>query len=291
MARVTIMLDFCAVLLCIQQSSSTSSVAMPYCKTKQRCDEMWEAPNISDCINELCMCTRGSEYVERLQTCQCKDGHVVGNKGCLPVISELGSSCEESIQCTTLGELVTCDVGKCSCLRDALIISGTCYKKKYPNQNCTFEEECDHISKLVCLGDRCVCAEGHFLSPDERSCLSRLSRLTDRCQDDIQCTESFGKGSHCRGTCACKDGFREVNNQKCVLYRKENEECSYTADCFSDLKCDKGKCFRETGETTEKPAVTESRRNVCSLGCTPPRFLALPVLLLSLNVFMCVSRM
>lgn len=48
----------------------------------------------------------------------------------ISVISELGSSCEESIQCTTLGELVTCDVGKCSCLRDALIISGTCYKKK-----------------------------------------------------------------------------------------------------------------------------------------------------------------
>jgi len=41
------------------------------------------------------------------------------------------------------------------------------------NQNCTFEEECAHISKLVCLGDRCVCEEGHFLSPDEKSCLSR----------------------------------------------------------------------------------------------------------------------
>jgi hypothetical protein len=44
--------------------------------------------------------------------------------------SRLGSSCEESIQCTTLGEPVTCDAGKCSCLRDAPIINGTCHKKK-----------------------------------------------------------------------------------------------------------------------------------------------------------------
>jgi hypothetical protein len=44
--------------------------------------------------------------------------------------SQLGFSCEESIQCTKLGEPVTCDEGKCSCLRDALIIGGTCHKKK-----------------------------------------------------------------------------------------------------------------------------------------------------------------
>jgi len=48
----------------------------------------------------------------------------------ISVASQLGSSCEESIQCTTLGEPVTCDEDKCSCLRDALIIGGTCHKKK-----------------------------------------------------------------------------------------------------------------------------------------------------------------
>jgi hypothetical protein len=44
--------------------------------------------------------------------------------------SQLGSSCEESIQCTTLGEPVTCDAGKCNCLRDAFINGETCHKKK-----------------------------------------------------------------------------------------------------------------------------------------------------------------
>jgi hypothetical protein len=44
-------------------------------------------------------------------------------------------------------------------------------------------------------------------------------------------------------------------------FPEENEECSSTDDCFSDLKCVKGKCFRETGETTEKPAVTELRKS------------------------------
>lgn len=291
MARVKMIFELYVILLYIQKSSATLSVAMPYCNTKQRCDEMWEAPNISDCINESCVCTGDSEYVESLQTCQCREGHVVGNTGCLPVASQLGSSCEESIQCTTLGEPVTCDEDKCSCLRDALIIGGTCHKKKYPNQNCTFEEECAHINKLVCLGDKCVCEEGHLLSPDEQSCLSRLNSLSHRCQDDIQCSESFGEGSYCRGTCVCKDGFHEVNNKKCVLYRKENEDCSSTADCFSDLKCVKGKCFRETRGTTEKPAVTETRRNFGSLGWTPSSFLTLSVLLLSLNVLMSGSLM
>jgi hypothetical protein len=44
-------------------------------------------------------------------------------------------------------------------------------------------------------------------------------------------------------------------------FPEENEECSSTADCFSDLKCVKDKCFRETEETTEKPADTEARRS------------------------------
>jgi hypothetical protein len=44
--------------------------------------------------------------------------------------SQLDSNCEESIQCTKLGEPVTCDAGKCRCLTDALIIGGTCHKKK-----------------------------------------------------------------------------------------------------------------------------------------------------------------
>jgi hypothetical protein len=48
----------------------------------------------------------------------------------ISAVSQLGSSCEEDIQCTKLGEPVTCDAGKCSCLRDALIIGGTCHKKK-----------------------------------------------------------------------------------------------------------------------------------------------------------------
>ena len=52
-------------------------------------------------------------------------------------------------------------------------------------------------------------------------------------------------------------------------FPEENEDCSSTADCFSDLKCVKGKCFRETRGTTEKPAVTETRRskNSTALQC------------------------
>jgi hypothetical protein len=57
---------------------------MPYCNTKQRCDDMWGAPAISDCVNTSCMCTGGSQFVESLLTCQCRDDYVVGNTGCLP---------------------------------------------------------------------------------------------------------------------------------------------------------------------------------------------------------------
>lgn len=192
MVTVTMIFELGVIVFCIQTSSAGYSVNMPYCKTKQRCDEMWEAPNISDCIKEMCMCTRGSVYVESLLTCKCRDGHVVGNTGCLPAASQLGSSCEESIQCTRLGEPVACEAGKCSCLKDALIINGTCHVKKYPNQICTFEEECDHISKLVCLGNSCVCEGGYFLSTDKLSCLleesEESSSTADLCSG-LRCDE------------------------------------------------------------------------------------------------------
>jgi hypothetical protein len=46
-----------------------------------------------------------------------------------------------------------------------------------------------------------------------------------------------------------------------MYFPEENEECSSTADCFSDLKCVEGKCFRETEETAGKRAVTEAKRS------------------------------
>jgi len=39
----------------------------------------------------------------------------------------------------------------------------------------------------------------------------------------------------------------------------QNEECSSKAYCSSNLKCVEGKCFRETEETTQKPADTGAR--------------------------------
>jgi hypothetical protein len=46
-----------------------------------------------------------------------------------------------------------------------------------------------------------------------------------------------------------------------MYFPEENEECSSTADCFSDLKCVKGKCFKETEKTAEKSAVTEAKKS------------------------------
>jgi hypothetical protein len=61
----------------------------PYCNTKERCDELWEAPNISKCINNTCVCTGGSEFVESSKTCECKPGHVIGHAECLPGIDDI----------------------------------------------------------------------------------------------------------------------------------------------------------------------------------------------------------
>jgi hypothetical protein len=52
-------------------------------------------------------------------------------------------------------------------------------------------------------------------------------------------------------------------------FPEENEECSSTADRFSDLKYFEVKCIRETEETTGKPPDTEARRSkhVTALQC------------------------
>jgi hypothetical protein len=50
-----------------------------------------------------------------------------------------------------------------------------------------------------------------------------------------------------------------------MYFPEESIECSSTADCFSDLKCVKGKCFREREELTEKPVDTEARISILQL--------------------------
>jgi hypothetical protein len=44
-------------------------------------------------------------------------------------------------------------------------------------------------------------------------------------------------------------------------FPEESEECLSTADCYTNLTCVGGKCFRKTEGTTEKPAKTEAGRS------------------------------
>jgi hypothetical protein len=54
-----------------------------------------------------------------------------------------------------------------------------------------------------------------------------------------------------------------------IHFPEESEESSSTADRCSDLKCDEGKGFRRTEETTEKLASTEAKisKHITALQC------------------------
>lgn len=276
---------FVGIFFLLWTVSSATSVGAPYCGTKQRCDELWEVPNISNCVDNVCKCTGGSEFNESLQTCTCRHGHVVGSTKCLPAATERGSPCRETVQCTSLGEYAICDERECHCSRDAVAVNGTCRKKKYPSEDCQSDEECAHVSNMLCRRNKCVCDEGNFLGPDNWSCLPRLNSMWDHCEHDIQCSESFGEGSHCRTRCICKDGFQELNSMQCVRNRGMVEVCSTSSNCYEDMTCIGGKCVNKTGATNNPKASSSAGMQAL----TSPKLLVLLAMFLILYAFLPVS--
>lgn len=67
----------------------------------------------------------------------------------VPVASDLGSGCIESVQCsTTLGSLVGCVQNVCSCVEDSVEVDGKCSEKKSKLSSDDFQND-SFICKLV----------------------------------------------------------------------------------------------------------------------------------------------
>ncbi|XP_021932936.1 prion-like-(Q/N-rich) domain-bearing protein 25 isoform X1 [Zootermopsis nevadensis] len=282
-----ILFCLCAVVTSEVQPPAKISVETPHCRTKQGCDELWEVPNLSNCIDNVCVCTGGSRFVESNKTCECQLGQVAGRTECLPAATERGASCREDVQCKLLGELVVCDEGECRCARDAVIVDGACFQKKFPSEYCDSDGECEHIGKAFCRQNLCSCDEGHVASPDKQACLPILKGLHDPCVQDIQCSESFGPGRRCHTRCVCRDDFHEVNNE-CVENKGLGEQCSSHSDCHvesgidgSELTCVEGKCDFEKGQRKE----SNPGRNTGAHSCSSFILFVTAVMFVSLDAF------
>ncbi|KDR12459.1 prion-like-(Q/N-rich) domain-bearing protein 25 [Zootermopsis nevadensis] len=123
------------------------------CETQENCSDIAN----STCINSTCACVQN--FVPGNQ-----------NRSCLPVARDLGSRCNESVQCsTTLGSLVGCFENECSCVEDSVEVDEKCSEKKNIKEICKVKEEC-RANNTDCIDSICSCIKGYEAVGDLTEC-------------------------------------------------------------------------------------------------------------------------
>lgn len=231
-----------------------STAVVPTCSTKDTCNDIWKAPNVSDCINGICQCTGGAVFVSKNNTCECEDGYIIGSTKCLPVTRALYEACDEDSQCSKLGDLAVCDNYQCYCRHGATPVNGKCQSKKYIGENCSSSEECQHIKNSVCRDNICACGGGQVPNSDAKSCLPLLKNFWSACVNDVQCHYSFGEGSRCLTKCVCRNEYHIVNDSLCIKTKGLGQVCSSDYDCYLEpdihgetIRCQSGICTCKSG--------------------------------------------
>ncbi|XP_071451354.1 prion-like-(Q/N-rich) domain-bearing protein 25 [Hetaerina americana] len=149
--------------------------------------------------------------------------------------STYGGGCEEDWQCKNpLGDTVYCKDLICTCTPNALYINNKCWKQKLLSDSCSATEECIGGQNSVCQDSRCACKTGLVPKPSNDKCLPVAGKYQDPCEEDIQCTETFGSGSKCsNGKCVCQDGYH-FKNHECMKNLLLGDRCGtgVDGDCF-----------------------------------------------------------
>ncbi|XP_021932937.1 prion-like-(Q/N-rich) domain-bearing protein 25 isoform X2 [Zootermopsis nevadensis] len=219
-----ILFCLCAVVTSEVQPPAKISVETPHCRTKQGCDELWEVPNLSNCIDNVCVCTGGSRFVESNKTCECQLGQVAGRTECLPVPSEY---CDSDGECEHIGKAF-CRQNLCSCDEG--------HVASPDKQAC--------LPILKGLHDPCVqdiqCSES--FGPGRR-CHTRCVCRDDFHEVNNECVENKGLGEQCssHSDCHVESGIDG-----------------------SELTCVEGKCDFEKGQRKESNPGRNTGAHSCS---------------------------
>ncbi|XP_069686447.1 prion-like-(Q/N-rich) domain-bearing protein 25 [Periplaneta americana] len=159
------------------------------CKTQDEC--VRDLGELATCVSEECICVSGAvpvngvckkkkylfsscEYDEecshmknavcKQKNCTCEENHLAtpDHKACIPMLTNMWSSCQYDIQCTeSFGEGSYCR-SRCLCKSGYHEIKNSrCVQDRTAGERCSEDSECYvdtdvNIIKMSCINDRCV---------------------------------------------------------------------------------------------------------------------------------------
>lgn len=148
---------------------------------------------------------------------------------------------------------------------------------------CLEDDRCNEfIEHSICKDYVCACAQDFVPHPlNKSSCISVAKNLNDPCEEQIQCTITFGPNGTCseEKKCICKPGNHFIIPSKCVLNIGLGETCEGTFQCYlpqdglsQHIKCDddKKQCSCDMGyvPTPDKQRCESSgATNIISIVC------------------------
>ncbi|ESO05535.1 hypothetical protein HELRODRAFT_171175 [Helobdella robusta] len=239
-----------------------------YCLSEDECTNIH---NHSQCVNDTCLCKKGYQANELLDSCarrrvgmsSCnhdRDCHrAVNNSMCSAANicqCQLGyNSVDGGTVCRSVRILDNCSndehcyisVGNsfcggnftCACLLGYVPDESLtrCLKLKINDGFCGSDLECSTaVNNSICLSDTCTCVSGYAVGPDHDACIRR--KLGDQnCSTKPDCSDAILNGNCSQdGVCVCDTGHYSVANESYTCTRRilnDNSTCSEDIDCSS----------------------------------------------------------
>ncbi|XP_054262791.1 cell death abnormality protein 1-like [Macrosteles quadrilineatus] len=176
--------------------------------------------NNSNCINGRCDCISG--FIQSKHSLE----------KCIKVPSGLDDSCEEDVQCSYVVVASECRGGVCSCPPNYVFEQAHCWERQLLGGTCNTSAQCDNVAMSLCAQGVCACQPPLIPNPSSDKCLQVAGRdYRASCEEDIQCTSSYGDEAHCSNSqCVCSSNYH-YNSSVCVPDKKLGEECLSDEDC------------------------------------------------------------
>lgn len=169
------------------------------------------------CINNFCQCSGADEvFDESRERCAVQEG-----KRCSPPMYQFGeyNPCVSNAYCSSERKM-------CVCAKYAFADDkGHCLKKRYFNETCLIDRQCDNQKYLNCVDGTCQCDKATMYDDYYQICKRRVGDFCLRSRDCVKNAECVDS------KCVCNEKFVENSDKSCGL--AYGQKCGTSQDDFS----------------------------------------------------------
>ncbi|CAL8072850.1 unnamed protein product [Orchesella dallaii] len=182
------------------------------CSTTNPCER--EANLV--CINNFCQCSGSDEVFDDIrERCAVQEG-----KRCSPPPFQYGeyNPCVLNAYCSV-------DKKTCTCAKHAFPDGkGHCIKRRYFNETCSINKQCDGMRYLSCVDGRCQCEKANMFDEYYQMCKRKVGDfclISRDCVKNAECVDS---------KCVCGAKYVENSDKTCAL--SFGQKCSASPEEF-----------------------------------------------------------